>query len=110
MVATSASRVALSCEPTNISTFSSSMRRMADLVDSAGGPPASVGISWLDLPAKDAAGLVDLLSRELGRGFLGRAEQRGRAAQCGKQADLEFLRSGGRADRPGKAVNAAPAA
>jgi hypothetical protein len=41
MVATSASRVALSCEPTSMSTFSSSKRRTADLVDSAGSARAS---------------------------------------------------------------------
>ena len=91
MVATSASRVALSCEPTNRSTFSSSISRIADLVD-LGGRAAGVGRDELDLPAENAAGLVDLLGGKLGAGLLRRAEQRSRAAQRDEQADLEFLR------------------
>ena len=102
MVATKASRVALSCEPTSISTFSSSMRRTADFVDSAGGPPASVGISLIWRPM-NAAGLVDLFGGELGARFLRRPEQRCRAAQRDEQADLEFIGGGrGRAAQPGR--------
>src|ERR1019366_8151168 len=53
-----ASRVALSCEPTKRSTLSSSIRRTADFAVSAGGPPASVGISRTGRPMMPPALLI----------------------------------------------------
>src|SRR5262245_17468878 len=58
MVAMLASRVALSCEPINRSTLSSSISRTADFAVSAGGPPASVNSSLTCRPRMPPALLI----------------------------------------------------
>jgi hypothetical protein len=52
---------------------------------------AGIGEVELDLAAHDAAGLVDLLDRELARRLLRGTEQRGGAARGIEQTDLERI-------------------